>query len=130
MWKHATLVMAAMAFCSTAQAQGGAFAVTPSWDGITKCSGMPVSSPSPKFRVANVPAGTTQLDFALKDIDAPMFNHGGGKVAYSGGAEIAVGAFKFTGPCPPGTHRYEWTITARDAGGKSLGSTRAAIKYP
>jgi phosphatidylethanolamine-binding protein (PEBP) family uncharacterized protein len=91
---------------------------------------MPVSSPSPRFRVANVPAGTAQLDFAMKDLDAPMFNHGGGKVAYKGGNDIPAGAFKFTGPCPPGTHRYEWTVTARDAGGKSLASTRSTIRYP
>lgn len=112
-----------------AEAQTG-FAIMPSWEGIVACNGRPVSSPSPRFKVANPPAGTVQLDFKMTDLDAPTFNHGGGKAAYGGGGEVAAGAFTFTGPCPPATHRYEWSAVARDAQGKSLGSARAVMKYP
>jgi len=114
---------------SVAVAQGG-FAVTPTWDGIKACSGQPISSPSPAFSVSGVPPGTADLEFRMVDLDAPRFNHGGGKVRYTGQARIAPGAFQFIGPCPPQTHRYEWTVTARDAGGRSLGMARATKNYP
>src|SRR5262245_61986399 len=100
-----------------AVAQGG-FAVVPTWDGITACSGRPISSPSPAFSVTGVPAGTVELEFRMVDLDAPRFEHGGGKVRYTNQPRIAPGAFQFIGPCPPQTHRYEWTVTARDSGGK------------
>lgn len=112
-----------------AQAQG-AFAVMPTWDGITACNGRPISSPSPRFTVANAPVGTTQLEFKMTDLDAPQFTHGGGKVAYNGDGGVVAGAFKFIGPCPPSSHRYEWSVVARDAAGKSLGTAKAVIKYP
>jgi phosphatidylethanolamine-binding protein (PEBP) family uncharacterized protein len=114
---------------SIAVAQGG-FTVVPTWEGIATCSGQPVSSPSPGFSVAGVPAGAVELEFRMVDLDAPRFNHGGGKVRYMGEPRIAPGAFTFIGPCPPESHRYEWTVTARDAGGKSLGAARAIRKYP
>jgi phosphatidylethanolamine-binding protein (PEBP) family uncharacterized protein len=107
-----------------------AFVLMPTWDGITACSGRPGSSPSPRFRIANAPAGTVQIEFRMTDLDAPRFAHGGGTVAYAGGTEIAAGAFTFMGPCPPEPHRYEWSATARDAAGKSLGTTKAVLKYP
>jgi hypothetical protein len=122
-------VVLVAALLGEAEAQN-AFAITPSWEGIAACNGRPVSSPSPKFRVANAPAGAVQLEFKMSDLDAPLFSHGGGKVAYGGGSEIAAGAFTFTGPCPPATHRYEWSVVARDAQGKSLGTAKAVIKYP
>ena len=114
---------------SVAVAQGG-FAITPTWDGIKACSGQPISSPSPAFSVSGVPAGTAELEFRMVDLDAPRFNHGGGKVRYTGQTRLAPGAFQFIGPCPPQVHRYEWTVTAHDAGGKSLGSARAIKNYP
>lgn len=107
-----------------------AFSITPTWEGITACSGRPMTSPSPKFTVANVPAGTVELELKMVDLDAPTFSHGGGKVAYAGKAELPSGAFKFVGPCPPATHRYEWTVVARDAAGKRLGTASATIRYP
>lgn len=109
--------------------QGG-FAVVPTWDGITACSGQPISSPSPAFSITGAPAGTSELEFRMVDLDAPRFTHGGGKVAYTGQSAIGPGAFKFIGPCPPEKHRYEWTVTARDATGKSLGVARATKSYP
>lgn len=118
-----------MALATTALAQA-AFTVVPTWEGITACSGRPVNSPSPKFVVSNVPAGTVEFELKMVDLDAPTFSHGGGKVAYSGKAELSSGAFKFVGPCPPATHRYEWTIVARDSAGKRLGTASATIRYP
>lgn len=76
-----TLLVTAFAGASSsiAFAQGG-FAVVPTWDGIATCSGQPVSSPSPGFSITGVPAGTVELEFRMVDLDAPRFNHGGGKV--------------------------------------------------
>src|SRR5262245_36785537 len=108
----------------------GAFSVVPSWDGIKACTGTPISSPSPSFRISNAPTGTTELEFRMVDLDAPRFNHGGGKVRYAGEPQIAPGAFQFIGPCPPSTHRYEWTVTARNATGQQLGVARATKPYP
>lgn len=114
----------------SAHAQGSVFAVTPTWDGIATCNGRPIQSPSPRFAVVNVPQGTASLDFNMKDLDAPRFVHGGGSVAYRGAANVSPGAFNFIGPCPPGSHTYEWTVTARDSAGKSLGTATARLKYP
>ncbi len=65
------------------------------------------------------------------DLDAPNYNHGGGRVAYSGQQTIQPGAFKYDSPCPPnGQHRYRWTARARDKDGKTLARTNAMKKYP
>jgi phosphatidylethanolamine-binding protein (PEBP) family uncharacterized protein len=125
----AAAAVLAVVLLGRAEAQN-AFSIVPSWEGIATCNGRPISSPSPKFRITNPPAGTAQLEFKMTDLDAPNFSHGGGKVAYGSGSEVAAGAFTFIGPCPPATHRYEWSVVARDAQGKSLGTTKAVIKYP
>ncbi len=106
------------------------FEIVPTWDGIKKCSGTPVASPSPAFTHANVPKGTATLEFRMVDLDAPHFNHGGGRVGYAGSSKIAPGAFQFIGPCPPSTHRYEWTVTAFNARGVRLAFARAVETYP
>ena len=111
-------------------AQGANFEATPTWEGIKACNGQPIQSPSPRFVLKNIPAATTEIEFKMTDLDAPAFNHGGGKIRYAGAPEIAPGAFTFIGPCPPSTHRYEWTVTARDAAGQRLATTRATKKYP
>ena len=107
-----------------------AFDVVPTWEGITACSGRPITSPSPAFTVTGVPAGTAMLDFRMVDLDAPDFQHGGGKVRYAGQSRIAPGAFQFIGPCPPRTHRYQWTVMAEDAAGRPIGTARAIKSYP
>lgn len=127
--RASTAAVLVAALLGRAEAQN-AFTISPSWEGIAACNGRPISSPSPKFGIADPPAGTVQLEFRMSDLDAPMFSHGGGKVAYAGGREVAAGAFTFSGPCPPQTHRYEWVVVARDAQGKSLGTAKAVIKYP
>jgi phosphatidylethanolamine-binding protein (PEBP) family uncharacterized protein len=108
----------------------GSFGVVPTWEGITVCSGQPITSPSPAFSLTGVPAGTALLDFRMVDLDAPRFQHGGGTVRYAGQPRVAPGAFQFIGPCPPQTHRYEWTVTAQDANGRTLAVARAVKTYP
>jgi len=98
-----------------------------SWSGTTACS-----STSPAFKVGDVPAGTKSLAFSMTDQDKPSYNHGGGKIAYAGSANIPKGAFSYTGPCPPAgqQHTYVWTIEALDASGKVLATAKARAKFP
>ena len=129
-----TVIVTALAlasFASTAWADD--FKVTGfSWGSIGDCnSGMPNTVPNPEFTVSGVPAGTVKLSMYMLDLDAPGFNHGGGKADYTGGDKILPGAFKYQSPCPPGgAHRYEWRITALDKDGKTVGKTKTQQKYP
>ena len=110
----------------TAAAPASAMSASFSWSGIAACSG-----PSPAFTITGAPSGTANLRFAMRDYDAPDFNHGGGTVAFAGG-KVAQGAISYRGPCPPGgqTHRYVWTIEALDASGKVLATTTAQGNFP
>lgn len=108
-----------------------AFTADVKWVAGSGCSGQ-----SPPISLAKVPRGTTQLDLKMVDLDMPSFNHGGGVVAYTGQTSIGAGeAFGFfssyRGPCPPpGTsHRYEWTIKALDASGKTLGTAKKVVPF-
>ena len=86
---------------------------------------------NPIFTLANVPEGTVEIEFRLKDLDAPGYDHGGGSAAYTGENEIDPGAFKYKSPCPPGgTHTYRWTATAKDDSGETLGKADATREYP
>ena len=116
------VTLATFAAATPASAMGASF----SWNGIAACSG-----PSPAFSVSGAPAGTANLRFAMRDYDAPDFNHGGGTVPFAGG-KVAQGAISYRGPCPPGgqTHRYIWTIEALDASGKVLATTTAQGSFP
>jgi phosphatidylethanolamine-binding protein (PEBP) family uncharacterized protein len=118
----AVLPTLALAAVSPASAMSASF----SWKGIAACSG-----PSPAFSISGAPAGTANLRFAMRDYDAPDFNHGGGTVAFAGG-KVAQGAISYRGPCPPGgqTHRYVWTIEALDASGKVLATATAQGSFP
>jgi phosphatidylethanolamine-binding protein (PEBP) family uncharacterized protein len=104
-----------------------AFSASFSWSGIAACSG-----PSPAFRISGAPKGTVSLRFAMRDLDAPNFNHGGGTVAYDGKGTVARGAISYIPPCPPGgaKHRYVWTIEALDASGNRLASASASGTFP
>ena len=108
-----------------------AFEVSFDWGNIPRCtSGNPNRVASPQFNVSGVPAGTASLRFKLADQDAP-YNHGGGTVAFAGGATVAAGAFRYDSPCPPdGRHTYLWTVTALDAAGKTLDTGKARKQYP
>jgi phosphatidylethanolamine-binding protein (PEBP) family uncharacterized protein len=102
--------------------------VTFSWEGTKACSHR-----SPEIRVANVPAGTVELEVRLKDLDVPNWNHGGGTVVHDGSGIIPSGALKsgFNGPCPPGDrHRYEFSVKAVDAAGQVVGFGKAMRPFP
>ncbi len=96
------------------------------WGPTGKC----FDSKSPPFKVSGVPAGTTKLSFLMKDMDAPDFYHGGGKVDYIGQSDIPYGAFRYKGPCPPTKHRYTFTVKALDSKGKELGTASTAKSFP
>lgn len=122
---------AALTLCA-----GAAFAdmsVSFKWGNIPLCTtGNPNRVGNPEFVLDGVPQGTTSIEFKLKDLDVPNYNHGGGKVKVKMGAsgKIPSGAFKYKSPCPPGgTHTYEWTVTAK-GGSKVLASASARRKYP
>ncbi len=108
-------------------AQPSTFAVDFSWEGTASC----FDPKSPPFSLTGVPAGTKTLKFAMTDLDAPTYPHGGGTVAYSGQNQIGRGAFSYQGPCPPqGQHSYRWTVEARDGSGKTLASATVTKKFP
>ncbi len=103
------------------------------WGDIKKCTtGYPKKVQNPIFNLTNVPDGTIELRFKMKDKDVPGYNHGGGKIKnYNGESTIQPGAFKYKSPCPPdGSHTYEWTITAIGDKKKKLGKAKASKIYP
>ena len=109
------------------------FSFTFDWGDIKECTtGYPNKVENPIFNLTNVPEGTKELRFKMKDKDAPGYNHGGGKIKnYNGESTIQPGAFKYKSPCPPsGSHTYEWTITAIGDKKKKLGKAKASKKYP
>lgn len=109
-----------------------AFSLSFEWGNLKKCtSGSPNTVTNPTFVLDGVPGETTKLRFKMTDRDAPDYQHGGGTVDYSGATTIGPGAFKYQSPCPPdGSHTYQWTVTALDAAGKSVGSAKASKHYP
>jgi phosphatidylethanolamine-binding protein (PEBP) family uncharacterized protein len=103
------------------------FAVDFTWEGTASC----FDPKSPPFSLSGVPAGTKAFRFAMKDLDAPNYPHGGGSVPYSGKSRIERGAFTYKGPCPPqGQHSYQWTIEAQDGTGKTLATATTTKKFP
>ena len=107
------------------------FKVSFDWGDIPSCtSGNPNRVGSPAFVLSGVPAGTTEIEFKLKDLNVPGYNHGGGKVKVTGDGKMPFGVFKYNSPCPPGgTHTYEWTATAK-AGKTKLATAKARRAYP
>ena len=107
------------------------FTISFTWGDIPDCrTGRAKTVKSPRFVVKGVPAGTTKIQFKMKDLNARSYNHGGGTVAITGDGVVPFGSFTYKGPCPPsGTHTYEWTATAR-AGSKKLDTAKARRKYP
>ena len=121
------VMVAALAGSSPASAQALSFGVEVSWEGTAAC----FDPKSPPFTLSGVPAGTKRLKFAMKDLDAPSYPHGGGTVAFTGQAQVSRGAFSYQGPCPPsGQHTYQWTVEAQDAAGKTLATATATKKFP
>jgi len=85
---------------------------------------------SPPMRVSAVPAGTAKLRFKMIDLNAPDYPHGGGTVTYSGNGNLPYGAFRYTGPCPPSPHVYQFTVEALDSSGKILAKATAKKRFP
>jgi phosphatidylethanolamine-binding protein (PEBP) family uncharacterized protein len=126
-WLWTMVMVAALTALSPLDALAAGFGVDFSWEGTAAC----FDPKSPPFSLTEVPAGTKQLRFAMKDLDAPGFSHGGGTVAYTGQRELGRGAFAYRGPCPPsGQHTYQWTVEAQDAAGKTLATATATKKFP
>ncbi|MBB5751690.1 phospholipid-binding protein [Prosthecomicrobium pneumaticum] len=95
------------------------------WGPTTKC----FDGKSPPMKLRGVPAGTKKLDIRMTDLNMRTFNHGGGKIAYSGDS-LPYGAFRYRGPCPPSPHMYEFTVKALDGGGKALATATARKRFP
>jgi hypothetical protein len=129
MLKRLVAISAALAVtCGNALlAQSSSFAVDFTWQGTASC----FDPKSPPFSLSFVPAGTKALSFAMTDLDAPNYPHGGGSIAYNGESQIGRGAFSYQGPCPPqGQHSYQWTVEARDGNGKTLATATVTKKFP
>jgi phosphatidylethanolamine-binding protein (PEBP) family uncharacterized protein len=119
------VLAAALTACATG-AVAADMGVAFEWGPTKKC----FDSKSPPISVSGVPAGTKTLEIKMIDKNATGFNHGGGKVAYSGKAQLPYGAFRYKGPCPPeGTHFYKITVNALDASGKKLASGSATKPF-
>lgn len=124
-----SLTLAALAFsATTASAE---FTIAFEWGDIPNCrSGNPNVVGSPAFVLSGVPAGTTSIEFSLKDRNNAGYNHGGGRVNVGSDGQLPFGAFTYLSPCPPmGANTYVWTATAR-ANKKVLARASATRKYP
>lgn len=102
------------------------------WGNIPLCTtGNPNTVGNPGFTLKGLPQGTTTVQFKLKDLNVPSYNHGGSKkLKITTDGKVPAGTFKYKSPCPPGgSHTYEWTATARK-GGKVLARASAKMKYP
>ena len=119
-------------FLFTSVVSAAEFGLEFEWGNLKKCNtGNPNKVDNPLFKLSNVPEGTKILQFRMKDKNAPGYNHGGGKVEYSGQNTIEPGAFKYKSPCPPGgVHTYVWTVTAKNEKKKKIGKAKAQRKYP
>ena len=119
----------------TTPALADEFKLTFEWGDIPLCTnGNPNVVPNPQFVLSNVPEKTKFISFSLKDLDSPQYNHGGGKIEYTGNNVIEPGVFKYKSPCPPSwIHRYVWTATAKEKDsffGGTLAKAKAMKKYP
>jgi len=114
-----------------ATANASSLTVSFKWGKTPACSGgQPGIVNSPAFKVGHVPKGTKSLRFRMTDLDAPSYPHGGGTVAYHGKSRVSAGAFRYTGPCPPFPHTYNWSVEALSAKGKTLARGNVRRGFP
>ena len=116
------LAVMGLVFLVVGTADASAFSMNFRWCGLS----------SPVFSLNGVPKGTTTLQFHMVDLDAPNYNHGGGKVLYKGQASVACAALNnYSPPSPPsGSHSYQITVTAFGPGNSSLGTATSTRKFP
>jgi len=120
------LILTSVAVLLTATAAQADMGVNFQWGPTKKC----FDAKSPPMQLTGVPEGTAKLDIRMVDRNAVGFNHGGGKIAYSGNS-LPYGAFKYRGPCPPsGSHTYQFTVKALDGKGKTIATAKASKKFP
>lgn len=117
---------AAAALAMLLPAPALAFSFTIDWKDTAPC----FDPDSPLIHLADVPKGTATIEFHMTDLDAPNFDHGGGRVAYFGETTAQRGAFTYKGPCPPEPHRYRWNARALDLSGHELGKAETTVKFP
>jgi hypothetical protein len=114
------------------------------WSNLKNCtSGNPNTVTNPIFYINDIPKGTKEIIFKLKDLDVPGFNHGGGKVSISNLKivlpedqkfgeylfKIEPGNFKYKSPCPPdGQHTYSWIAIANKIEANSNQKYPAVLK--
>ncbi|MDM8168755.1 hypothetical protein [Roseovarius sp.] len=115
----------------SATAAAAEFTISFQWGNTPACNnGRAKTIGNPAFVVRGLPAGTETVEFRMKDLDYPQYNHGGGKVRMAGNGTVPAGIFKYKSPCPPGrVHTYQWTATARK-GNTVLGTAAASRKFP
>lgn len=133
--KTLTLALIALSIVAVRPAAADDFSLSFEWGDIPNCtSGRPNIVPNPVFTLKNVPAGTKFLSFSMTDLNVPTYDHGGGKIEYTGENVIQPGAFTYKSPCPPGgSHDYEWTVSAKESDGffsGSIASATAVKSYP
>ena len=118
-------------FFLTSTVNAAEFGLAFEWGDLKRCtSGSPNRVANPIFTLTNVPEGTKTLSFRMIDKQSP-YNHGGGKVEYTGQTTIEPGAFKYWSPCPGNqVHTYVWTVTAKNEKKKKIGKAKAQKKYP
>jgi len=125
----AGVCVVALAGAATAQE----FSISFDWSGLKLCTtGSPKTVSNPQFKITGLPAGTTYIQFQLKDLDVPGYFHGGGGVNMSADGTVPANSFNYRSPCPPKRiHLYEWTAIAKTGkNGQSLGKAKARRPYP
>jgi len=103
-----------------------AMSVSVDWTGTAKC----FDTESPIFKLKDVPKKAVKLRLNMIDLDAPNYPHGGGEVVYKGQSQLPKAAFRYTGPCPPGVHSYQWSVEALDASGQSIDTAKVVAPFP
>ncbi|MBT05451.1 MAG: phospholipid-binding protein [Rhodospirillaceae bacterium] len=132
LFSYSVIILSFVILQSRAPATADDFAFSFEWGDIPRCTtGSPTDVDNPIFTLSNLPAGTVEIDFKLRDLDAPSWFHGGGTIQYVGEDVIQPGAFRYKSPCPPsGKHRYRWKATAKNADGDVLAEAKSIKHYP
>ena len=118
----------ALAGCATPESETVTqLTVDFSWQNVSRCTTTP-----PAFQIGGIPSTTKTLTFSMMDLNVPTFQHGGGRLTYSGSSSVPAGAFSYRGPCPPAgsTHRYEFTVNALDVDGRVVARGKAMRPFP